>query len=120
LLSTLPSVALAAGTATEAKSKGGTIPFIVYEERPEAQSPEACDEQVYECEALLKMASETIRLQIDTIGKVEAYSRFLEREVESLRAEVDEESAWYKQPAIVAPAAFALGILATVFITRDN
>jgi len=76
---------------------------------------ENCSEQVRHCEDLLKFATELVQgqddqlhSQLDTMLRLDLENSDLVKQNEKL---IQQAEAWYKNPWVVAPLGFALGVV---------
>lgn len=68
------------------------------------------------CEGALEAADLALSSQALVIQKQDEYATMLKRDVEDLERALEREGAWYKQPSVVLPTGFILGILAAMML----
>lgn len=80
-----------------------TIPFVV-EKTPCQRKLEACDDALQACD-------KAVSAQMLLIENLNAENATLQRTLDSALQERAEAQAWYRQPSVVGPLAFILGIV---------
>jgi hypothetical protein len=75
-------------------------------------------QQVKDCEHVIDAAEIAINKQSNYITEQEQQNQRLMRALDSQTSALASASVWYKQPSIVAPAAFIAGALAIIAAQR--
>ncbi len=69
------------------------------------------EERVWDCEALAETAHKTIQLQSEVIATQGNQIADLKFNYNIVKAQLDDQKVWYREPAIVVPLSFILGAL---------
>jgi hypothetical protein len=83
---------------------------------------QTCEDQslrVSECEELLKIADSVIDQQAKTIDQLATQNQRLEKELSLTMIELAKEKAWYKDPTIIAPLMFTIGLVTGAYTMRQ-
>lgn len=78
----------------------------------------ACKLQVRDCESLLMDADRTIQLQGMLMKMQDEQTQTLQQQVGDLQSELSHEQSWYKQPGVVGPVAFILGVALGAYVVN--
>jgi len=75
-----------------------------------------CQEQVDEAERVIDLCTEALEKQQLYIESLETRSNNLERALNQSLDELEKQDKWYRDPTVVAPISFSLGLVVGIFL----